>query len=170
MKKLLLLVTVLLLCGCPDENDCDDLGIIAYITDLVKISPIQSQYSEGDLITITASIPASNAYFGSEANILNATGDNFGRLYITAGNLFDGNDVIYLRGFEDGNFNWFAMPYDPITASYEVKIQLRLNRIGTYNINPFNNIEFIGNGCNRYFIETTFEWIPQTEIIFEVIP
>ncbi len=132
MKKLLLIATVLLLYGCPDENDCDDFGRIANVVNLVKLTPIQQQYQQGDILTMKIDVPAQNSYFEDNSNLLELTSDQNAQLISSAGNLLHGNDIEIIKGFEDGNFNRFGVPYNSQTGSYELEINIILNRVGNY--------------------------------------
>ena len=77
--KLLKLTSLLLLAatltGCPGEEECFAPAAITQVDDLILISPFQQIYNQGDVITFSVTIPATNNYFndGTEINLLEAT-------------------------------------------------------------------------------------------------
>lgn len=170
MKKLLLIATVLFLYGCPGENDCDDLGRISRVDNLIKWTPVQSQYNRGDVITVSLEVPGMNEYFGNTINIFDRTNDNTGLLVLTTGDFQTGNQLNFIKGFQDeGVRNWYYLPYNAEARNYELQFELTLNRTGVYNLNNDHNIIF-GENCNRYFIDTNVEFIAGQPFQFEVIP
>lgn len=140
MKKLLLLATVLLLYGCPEENDCDDLGRISRVDNLIRLTPVQTQYRQGDVITLSVEIPAINEYFGSTVNLLEQTGNSNARLSLSTTELQIGNELMFISGYQEREINWFGLRFNNNTGMYELEIQIKLNRIGMYDIRTLDTI------------------------------
>ncbi len=170
MKKLLLLAAVLLLYGCPDENDCDDFGRIARVPNLIKWTPVQSIYNQGDIVTLKLEIPASNNYYGETINIFEQTNDTNALLIMSTSGFQNGNTLNFLKGTQESEVNWFGAMYNELTGVYELEIEITLNRIGTYDLDNAHNIDFLGRNCNRYFIDTNVDFIQGQHFQFEVIP
>lgn len=170
MKKILLLSTILLLYGCPDRNDCDDFGRIAQVDNLIQWTPVQTQYRQGDVITLTVEIPAVNNYLGSSVNILEQTGNQNALLLLSTDNFQVGNQLTFIKGFQEREVNWFGLTHNPVSGNYELKIEITLNRLGDYNFPTQDRIDFLGRNCNRYFIDTNIEWPTFGQVTFEVIP
>lgn len=170
MKKLLLLATVLLLYGCPGEDDCDDFGRIAEVPDLIVLNPVAQQYRQGETITMTLEFPSINNYFNRNVNLLEQTGDNTANLLFTDGFFLEGNQVMVLTGAQGESFNSFDMPYNAVSGNYELKVVITLNKLGIYSLNPLHNVIVQGAGCNRFFIDTNINGTLIQDFIFEVIP
>ena len=153
---LFLLATALM--GCPDENNCDDLnGSITRKDDLILLTPLQTVYNLGDIVTFKISIPATNNYFfnGESINLLQETNDYDPRLTVTYGNLFTGNQLIFIKGNLSTGNNSFNLIYNNTNQNYELEIKIKLIKLGYYNIYTNDSVEFQGSTkCNRFFIDT----------------
>jgi hypothetical protein len=82
---LLLIVPYLLAIQCFD----DECALIENweqnsFVPLVNITPIQSIYSAGDTLSISASIPSSNDFFDTPVNLLEESSDETGLLQLIA--------------------------------------------------------------------------------------
>jgi hypothetical protein len=170
MKKLLLLVAILLLYGCPGNDDCDDIRSIARVDNLIKLTPVQTQYRQGDVITLYVQIPAINDYFGSTTNLLEQTGNSNAKLSLSTAELQNGNELMFISGYQEREINWFGLRFNNNTGRYELEIQIKLNRIGMYDIPTLDTIFFKGENCNRFLIDTNIEWTTFGQVTFEVVP
>ncbi|WP_396179673.1 hypothetical protein [Flavobacterium sp.] len=158
--KLLKLTSLLLLAatltGCPGEEECFAPAAITQVDDLILISPFQQIYNQGDVITFSVTIPATNNYFndGTEINLLEATNAFEARLICTD-QIFIGNNVEFVKGSPGSVNGWFNLIYNNENQLYELEIKVTLNKIGTYTIYTADSIAFQGEKiCNRYTIET----------------
>lgn len=170
MKKLLLIATVLMLYGCPGNDDCDDLRSRAEVYDLVKLGPLQNQITQGSIITLSLELPSTNSYFGSTVNLFEQTGDNAALLIFTGPDLFIGNEITFVKGFLDRNVSLFGVVYNPMTQNYELEIEIKLNKLGVYELDALHFIEITGRNCNRFGIDTSTEGTLIEDISFEVVP
>ena len=152
---LFLLATTLT--GCPNE-DCNDFGGgISRKDDLIILTPLQTAYNVGDIVTFKISIPATNNYFfnGESINLLQETNDYDPRLTVTYGNLFTGNQLIFIKGNLSTGNNSFNLIYNNTNQNYELEIKISLNKTGNYYILTNDTILFQGStNCNRFFIDT----------------
>ncbi len=170
MRKLILLATVILLYGCPGNDDCDDFGSTAEVYDLVKLGPLQNQIRQGSIITLSLEFPSTNSYFGSTLNLFEQTGDNTALLIFTGPDLFIGNEVTFIKGFLDSNVSLFGVVYNSMTQNYELEIEIKLNKLGIYELDAIHFIEISGRNCNRFGINTSTEGTLIEDISFEVVP
>lgn len=165
---------LLLLTGCPGwEPVCKEGGDVI-LDDLVHILPFQATYNHGDVITIKVSIPSVNNFFGSHTvDIFDATEDHFGQIsFGSFDTLLQGNSINIVTGIQGDYPNIFKMPYNPSTDSYELELQVTLNRVGSYSFPTGNSerIDFKGAGdCNFYIIGTSFQGAVNQKIEFEVL-
>jgi len=161
----MVVLLILPLMGCPGGDDCNDLGRVNISPDLITITPLQTVYTQGDEIIFKVSIP--NLFDG--VNLLQETGDTSALLILGAEQLFINNDLIFIKGSQGNHSNWFNMPYEATTDSYELEVKIVLNKIGQYSFFTDDYIEFIGNGCNNYEIDTNIEGMnTNNKIEFEV--
>jgi hypothetical protein len=162
------LILMLILTSCPGVEDCNDLNSITRVDDLILLTPEQSTYSQGDVVTLSLTIPATNTYFGNERNLFLETGDDFARLALTFNQLFIDNQIDIIKGNQANSINRFYMPYNPENDSYELEVKITLNRVGNYSFVTDDTIEIIGNGCNRFIIDTNVLWSGDAIIEFTV--
>ncbi|MEM9680633.1 MAG: hypothetical protein AAF901_09940, partial [Bacteroidota bacterium] len=62
------------------------------------------------------------------------------------------------KGSQADTINRFYMPYNNETNSYELEIEITLERLGSYSFFSSDSIEFIGGGCNRFVLDTNVQW------------
>lgn len=152
---LILLMTILT--GCPGEsNDCNDLdGGITRVNNLLLLTPLQTTYNQGDIVTLKIEIPSTNTYFGNEVNLFGTTNDYSGLLTLGFNQLFIDNQLTFVKGSQSNHANWFEMPYDPSNTMYEFEVKVKLNRTGQYSFFSDGNVQFQGSdNCNRYRLDT----------------
>ncbi len=158
MQKIILLLFLcpyLLAIQCFDD-ECtliENWEQNSYIS-LVTISPLQNSYSAGDTITLSASIPATNNFFGETVNLLEETGDETGLLKFIAvegqGDLFQDNEITINRG-NQGQFPvWFEMTINSETGNYELNFEITLNRTGSYTMLTDGSVDFGASDCPDY--------------------
>lgn len=134
LKFLGLFLLLATLTACPGEEECYDLGSTTRVNDLIKIIPFQTTYNAGDIIIIKCEIPSINNYIGEELNLFENTNDYQARLINTSRYLFDGNEVTYLKGsIEAYDGGWSNVIYNSLTGNYELEIQVKLNKVGSYS-------------------------------------
>ena len=152
---LFLLATTLT--GCPNE-DCNDFGGgISRKDDLILLTPLQTAYNVGDIVTFKVSIPATNNYFfnGESINLLQETNDYEPLLTTGFLSIFLGNQLLFIKGSQSSEANWFNLIYNNTNQNYELEIKITLNKTGNYYILTNDTILFQGStNCNRFFIDT----------------
>ena len=149
---LILLLTTLT--GCPGDEDCSDFGSSTRVDNLITLTPVQTTYNQGDIITLKSEIPASNYYFGDFLNLFDKTND-YNALLVTSSNLFIDNQLLFIKGTQGSETNWFNASYNPENGIYELEIQITLNRLGNYSFITNDSFYFQGSSqCNRYRLDT----------------
>lgn len=158
IKFLGLFLLLTTLTGCPggDQGDCFDYGSSARVDNLITLTPLQSVYNQGDIITIKTEIPAANTYFGEPLNLFDQTNDYQARLVTTSKYLFPDNQVTYVKGsIEAYEGGWSNVSYNNTTGNYELEIIIQLNKVGNYSFSTDDSFEFQGtSNCNRYRLDT----------------
>lgn len=155
-----------LLTACPGEEDCFDMGSTTRVNDLIQLTPEQTEYNQGDLVTLNLTIPATNSYFGNELNLFQETGDDLARLRLGSFDLFTDNELNFIIGSQ-ADYR-FYMPYNSDNDTYELTLEITLNKVGYYSFVTDETIEIIGNGCDRYIIDTNILWQGDAIIEFTV--
>jgi hypothetical protein len=166
---LFLLMTTLT--GCPGgDDDCFDYGATVRVDNLLKLSPLQATYNQGQIVTFKILIPATNTYFGEELNLFEKTNDYEAFLLTSYSALFTGNELTFIKGSQGSEINWFNVPYNNITNMYEFEVNIKLNRIGSYVLYTNDYLTFQGSTkCNRYRLDTNIEgWNSEGKIEFNV--
>lgn len=163
MKNIILLfVLTTFLCSCPDiTEDCvDGTSNITSIDDLVKIVPLKTSYSVGEVITYKAELPSVINFSGKDIDVYQETNDNNARLYANP-IFFNGNEVTYIKGsIESYNGGWTNVTYNPSTQKYELEVSIKLIKAGLYSMISNENFEFVGSEiCNRFRIDSNIEGI-----------
>ncbi len=160
---------ILLLNSCgPDKGDCDVTPAI--VDNLVSLTPIQSQFQVGDILTISCNIPAQNTFVGNSVNIFQATGDGSALWSLGNGSALIRNQQLIIRKGSVEVNNLVAI-YSSACDCYEFDADLILTDPGVYNFRFNNQFYFIDSGCDGYAIETTFPWINFPNVLeFEVVP
>ncbi len=163
---------LLLFYGCPESIDeCNDMSSQATIPNLITITPFQETYNQGDEITFSISIDAVNSYFGGlEQNIFQITGEHEALLMLGADQLFTDNELTYIVGIQGEYANWFYMPYNSVNGKYELELKVKLNKTGQYSFYTSDDIDIVGEGCNRFRLSTNIEGMnSEDKIAFEVL-
>ena len=146
-------------------NSCDPLGEEMCIgggdkTDLnlVKITPLQLIYNQGDIINIKLVVPNLSDFGKGPINLFNQTNDP--SVSVTYGrDLFYSNNVTTIvTGYNTLYPDLFEMPYIPERDTYELELNIKLNSVGTYSFNSTNYLRFQGiDKCNLYNLTTDIE-------------
>lgn len=149
-----------LLTSCPgSDDDCFDQASVAEVPNLITLSPEDNLYAIGDILNFKLIIPATNLYFGSELSIYGTTADESARLVLNFNQLFIDNQLTFIKGSPTDTSNWFDMVYNIENDSYELEINIRLNRLGSYSFTGGGSAEVQGNAsCARYRIDTNVIW------------
>ena len=155
------------LVGCPGEVECDDIASIAKKENLIKIIPLQTTYNQGDIVTLKADIPSINNYYGSEINLFGQTNDDSALLILLSNQIFNSNNLTFIKGSQGQFLNWLNIPYNPNTNSYELEVKIKLNTLGNYSIVTNGDyFEFQGSDkCNRFRLDTNIEGMNNLEKI-----
>ena len=127
--------------------------------ELIKISPVQQVYNQGDFITLKLDLPAINNYFdGSSINLLQLTNDYDAKLSLFFNQLFVDNEVTVLKGNQGQYSNGFYVIYNPNNGNYELEVKIKLNRTGNYSFINGGNIIIRKSKYFYYNIDTSLEW------------
>lgn len=166
----ILLSSLFLFTSCPSDEGCDDMASSNYVPNLVKLLPEQEIYQVGDVLDLTLSVPSNNMYFNYELDLFAQTNDNSAKLVFGFDNLFDENNVVIIKGSQGQFSNQFNMPYDSNTDSYLFEAKIELSQIGSFSLISSEFVEFIGDGCDRFVLDTNVEWTyTNGRIEFEVL-
>jgi hypothetical protein len=157
-KTIFAVLLLLLLQSCPEiKEECGDIGNITRINNLVKITPLKTSYSAGEIITYTANIPAVINFDGNMINMYDKTLDSNARLYANP-IFFVGNQTTYIKGSKEDENGWTNVTYNSSNQMYELEVKIKLNKLGTYSIISGEYFEVIGKDiCNRYRIDSKIE-------------
>jgi|GEM_PF-6988043 len=153
----------------PSLKDCD--VAIATVENLISITPVQSQFQVGDILTIACTIPAQNTYFGGfDQNIFNLTGDTTALWSYGSGSLIIGDQQLIVRKGAIAAPNFLAI-YNPACDCYEFEADLILSEIGTYGESISSTITIRKADCDGFRIEPSFPWTNfPNRLEFEVVP
>ncbi len=166
-----LIISVLQSCPSIGEEVCDGKEASATIPDLITITPLKQIYNQGEEITYQLIIPSQNNYFGNPVNLYQKTGTTDGWYIASATQLFDGNNITYVKGSKrNGAENWHNVTYNPANGNYELEIKVKLNKAGNYSLFADDRIDFLGSDqCNRNFIYTNIQGKnADNKIVFKV--
>ncbi|MFV1884959.1 MAG: hypothetical protein ACMZ7B_10760 [Balneola sp.] len=176
MKKVILLLLIapyLLAIRCFDD-ECqlvENWEEESYVQ-LVTITPLQTSYSPGDKIILSASIPANNNYFGESVNILEESGDETGLLQLISvegkGDLFLENEVTIKKGTQGRVPVWFEMEFNNQTGNYELEVEITLNRTGAYTMVTDGSVDFGSSDCPDYKLNFIYKDIEGQFLEFSV--
>ncbi|MGB0346015.1 MAG: hypothetical protein ACPGGA_00945, partial [Balneolaceae bacterium] len=139
---------------------------------LLTIEPIQSSYTAGDVITLSATIPAANDFFFESLNLLEDSGDETGLLQLISvqdkGDLFQDNEVTIKKGSQGRFPVWFEMPFNSETGNYELEVDITLNRSGSYTMVTDGYVDFGSADCPDYRLNFLFAGIEGQFLEFSV--
>ncbi|MFT5926163.1 MAG: hypothetical protein ACI9WL_000906 [Rubritalea sp.] len=152
----------------PGDPDCG--GCSTLVENLVRITPIQSQFQVNDTLNITAVLPSQNNCSGTDLNIFALTSNTRAEFIFGDGfRLIGDQELIIRKGERDGN-NFVAI-YDPICDCYEFEADLVLSDAKVYNVILTNLFDVKDDGCDLYSVETSAPWINfPNQIEFELVP
>lgn len=157
LQSIGLLGSILILCACPsrENQNCEDEGSQARVNDLIVLSPLKTTYQQGEIINFSISIPSNNSYFQTTSDLYLKTADSESNL-TTNSKIFEGNALEFVVGSQGQYNNWFVMPYNSNTKTYDLIIKIKLNKLGTYSIlTGADYVDFQGAVyCNRFRINT----------------
>ena len=171
LKTASLFLLLATLTGCPGgDDDCFDYGSTTRVDNLLKLTPLQTTYNQGQIVTFKILVPATNSYFGEELNLFEKTNDFEAFILTSYSSLFTNNEVTFIKGSQGNEINWFNVPYNNITNIYEFEVNIKLNRIGLYVLYTNDYLLFQGSTkCNRYRLDTNIEgWNSDGKIEFTV--
>lgn len=162
--KIFLFLILFISCIRKDE-ECFTITGVSTIDNLVIITPLQTTYNQGDVITVKMNIPSKNNYFtGTASDIFLQTQDLLGTFILRSSlgsniTLFTDNIVTYIKGNQDGEVTGkFNVPYNWQTDAYEFEVKVKLNRLGNYTLNggrSSDDITFVGSDkCNVIILYT----------------
>lgn len=172
MKKLVVfLIVAIMIYGCipfGDEN-CNNATKRVDVF-LVSVTPIQSHFQVNDTLTIVATVPAQNDFYGFDRNLFEETGDTSATfIFANSSEVIGDQELIIRKGGKNGLL--FEAFYNPSCDCYEFEADLVLSHPAVYSTIITNEFDFIGEGCDQLFLESTFPWVNQPNLLeFEVVP
>jgi hypothetical protein len=174
----LFLIPLMAMTQC--EDDCATLENWQEedVVDLISLTPIQSTYEQGDVLTLSINLPASNDYFADyfnnrqkQVNLYEETGDSFALITLGDDELFLDNTLTFITGSQGEFPNFFILPYNSRTEMYELEVQITLDRIGSYSHEKSGRI-YLGppdpTQCADYLLNVQFANIEGRFIEFTV--
>lgn len=170
---LLIVCPVLLAIQCPDQECAliENWEQNSFVS-LVNITPLQTSYNAGDIITLTASFPSRNEFFGESVNLLEETGDDTGLLQLISvegkGDLFQENEIMIKKGSQGKFSSWFEMPFNSETGNYELDVQITLNRTGSYTMVTDGYVDLGSMDCPDYRLNFLYAGIEGQFLEFSV--
>ncbi len=170
--KIIFIILISITSSCNISMGEPDTGTITTTKlELIKISPIQQVYNQGDFITLKLDFPAINNYFdGTSINLLQSTNDYDAQLSLFFNQLFIDNEVILVKGNQGQYSNSFYVIYNPNNGNYELEVKIKLNRTGNYSFINGGNIIIRKSKYFYYNIDTNIEWTNNADqISFTVI-
>lgn len=155
----------------PPTQFCDDIGTFAVVPDIFTIEPLQDTYNKGDVVTLKGSIANISHYFSEPTvNLFEITRQEKASLMGGDSTLFESNFLNFMKGSQGEYPNWFNMPYNPETDRYEFELKITLERTGAYNFSTYERIDIIGEGCDKFTIDTNIAGANEDRrIVFEVL-
>lgn len=118
-------------CEDGQGGPCDTYTRYASEENLCALLPAKSNYSQGETVTFTFAVKSKLSVDGKPTDIFQETKLGSGLLTINLSELFKDNTVTFIKGqkIDDGKFK---AVYNSTTDSYELEINVRLNRPGSY--------------------------------------
>ncbi|PWN07323.1 hypothetical protein [Rhodohalobacter mucosus] len=181
MKELfisLVMIPMLVMTSC--EDDCVTLKNWQEedVVELITLAPIQSSFQQGDVVTLTIDLPASNDFFAdyidnrqTQVNLFEETGDHVALITLGDDELFLDNTLTFIKGSRGEFPNWFILPYNSQTEMYELEVQISLDRTGAYSHEKSGQI-YLGppdpTECSNFLLNVQFADIEGQFVEFTV--
>ena len=130
-----LVLVIPLLMGCPFEDDkCfNDWERITTLEDLIVIDPFSDTFFLDQVVKFQLTIPDSIYFLDTKLSLFKETGDQFPKL-ITDNRLFLNNSLNFEYGYQGDKDNWFHLEYIPEDEVYTLKILVRFNNTGNFEL------------------------------------
>jgi len=129
------------------------------VVDLISLTPLETAYEQESVLTLKIDLPASNAFFGDQVNLFEETSDNSALIVLSDDELFVDNTLTFVKGSQGEHSNWFVMPYNSQTGTYELDMQITLDRPGAYSHKKSGTI-YLGpsdpTACADFRLNTQF--------------
>ena len=126
------LVPLMMQCEDGRDNPCENYTNDVYEENLCQLLPAKLTYNQGETVNFKFSVKSKLSANGKQLDIFKETQINSGFLFINLTELFKDNTVSFIKG-EKIEDNRFKGVYDPISDSYDLEIQIKLNRSGIYS-------------------------------------
>ena len=127
-------------CDDGGESPCDMYTNYANEQELIILSPLKTTYNIGESVKLKFSLPSKMKVNSKEIDIYQATKSTSGSLALNLSELFKGNTVIFIKGKKIDDYK-FSPEYSNATDSYELEIDIVLNRAGIYSFESFANFQ-----------------------------
>ncbi|RMB56789.1 hypothetical protein EAX61_13410 [Dokdonia sinensis] len=158
--------------GCSDDqNDSRPITVEG----LLEITPLNTEYNQGDIIEVTLTLPSANNFFSTPVDLFDETGtieswiEGFDHTELTAE-----NTITLESGRLENNGRAYVI-YNEDNNDYELIYRVTLERTGTYEIlvSPSYRLRFPTNNACDFEVETSLNGFSTEEITnftFEVTP
>ncbi len=167
LKNISVFVILLTLTACLSLDPCVTSVKSATVPNLIKILPLQTSYSVGDVIEVSIILPSSNYFFNNEFNdIYQETSINWVELNnAEIYKVIEGNSFI----INEGSYSEYIpkLNYYPDENEYRFKVTITLNNIGEYSIWADGLIYFKNDNdvCTTFSLGTNIEGMNENEKI-----
>ncbi|SKC12074.1 hypothetical protein [Chryseobacterium balustinum] len=126
------LVPLMMQCEDGRQNPCENYTNYIYEENLCQLEPAKLTYNQGETVNFKFSVKSKLSANGKSLDIYKETQLKSGLLLINLAELFKDNTVVFIQG-EKVEDNRFKAVYNTTTDSYDLEIQVKLNRSGIYS-------------------------------------
>lgn len=135
-----LLAPLMMRCTDGRENPCDVYTNYTNEKDLVTLSPLKQSFQKGETIKLKFSLSSKLKVDTKSIDIFQSTKRTSGVLSVNLSELFKDNTVIFVKGNKLEEHKFSAI-YNSTTDSYELEIDVVLNRQGIYSFSTFTTFQ-----------------------------
>jgi len=143
------LVPLMMQCEDGRGSVCDSYTQYGVEENLCQLLPAKLNYSQGETVSFKFAIPSKLSLDEKKVDLFKETKLNSGFLFINLSELFKDNMVTLIKG-EKMEDNKFKATYNAGTDSYELDINVQLNRTGIYSfesIATFRDRDYQDTDC-----------------------
>lgn len=153
------LVPLMMQCEDGQGGPCDTYTRYASEENLCELLPAKSKYSQGETATFTFAVKSKLSVDGKQTDIFQETKLDSGLLTVNLSELFKDNTVTFIKGqkIDDGKFK---AVYNAVTDSYELEINVKLNRPGIYSFDSvaaFQDRDYNEESCIFIIVATNIK-------------
>ncbi|MBW7674125.1 hypothetical protein [Chryseobacterium chendengshani] len=155
------LVPLMMQCEDGRGGPCDTYTRYASEENLCELLPAKSGYNQGETVTFKFTIKSKLSLNGAQADIYQETKSDSGLLIINLYELFKDNTITFNKGQKIDD-NKFKAVYNTATDSYELEINIKLNRSGIYSFDSvatFQDRDYNDENCMFIAVTTNIKGI-----------